>query len=313
MNVPLILFDANVNSNLIPIPKSRRFVRIYYLKTLAEGHPDKIKKNIMKKFSLIFIFFVSSCTIAPRVTVTNPPSSEYITVYGKLFTTVFQQRAAEYRALCYQAYNIAKLRVDQLPAYPPKKPFAIMTDIDETVLSNAAYQAHQTLQGKDYDAQSWYQWTAKAEADTVPGALSFLKYASSKGIKIFYVTNREEVEREGTLKNLQKFHFPDAVNEHLFLKGEISSKEGRKQQILKNHQIVLLIGDNLNDLSNAFERKLPRDRMQVTDSMSQQFGRTLIVLPNAVYGDWENALYHYNHGLSTAQKDSILRASLYSY
>lgn len=271
------------------------------------------KQNIMKKLPLIIAFFASSCTIAPRVTVNTPSSSEYITVYGKLFTTVFQQRASEYRALCYQAYNIAKLRVDQLPAFPPEKPFAIMTDIDETVLSNAAYQAHQTLQGKDYDASSWYQWTAMADADTVPGALSFLKYAASKGIKIFYVTNRDEVEREGTLKNLQKFHFPDAVNEHLFLKGEISSKEGRKQQILKNHEIVLFIGDNLNDLSKAFEKKLPRDRMQVTDSLSQLFGKTLIVLPNAVYGDWENALYHYDHTLSPAQKDSILRASLDSY
>ena len=266
----------------------------------------------MKNISLIFIFFIGSCTVAPRVIVNVPASSEYITVNGKLFTTVFQQRAAEYRALCYQAFNIARLRVDQLPP-SGEKTYAIMTDIDETVLSNAAYQAHQTLQGKDYDVPSWYQWTAMADADTVPGALSFLNYASSKGIKIFYVTNRDEVEREGTLKNLQKFHFPDAAHEHLFLKGEISSKESRKQQILLNHEIVLLIGDNLNDLSNAFEKKLPDDRMQVTDSLSHQFGKTLIVLPNAVYGDWENALYHYNRNLAPAQKDSILKAALYSY
>ncbi len=266
----------------------------------------------MKNISLIFILFISACTIAPRLSVNVPSSSEYITVNGKLFTTVFQQRSAEYRALCYQAYNIARLQIDQLPP-SGKKPYAIMTDIDETVLSNAAYQAHQTLQGKDYDAPSWYQWTAMADADTVPGALSFLTYASSKGIKIFYVTNRDEVEREGTLKNLQKFHFPDAAHDHLFLKGEISSKESRKQQILLNHEIVLLIGDNLNDFSSAFEKKLPGDRMQVTDSLSHQFGKTLIVLPNAVYGDWENALYQYNSNLTPAQKDSILKAALYSY
>ena len=267
----------------------------------------------MKKFCFYFILFSSSCTIAPRVIVNAPSSSDHITVNGKLFTTVFQQRAAEYRAFCYQAYNIARLRIDQLPSSWRNKPFAIMTDIDETVLSNAAYQAHQTLQGKDYDAASWYEWTKSANADTVPGALSFLQYASSKGIQIFYVTNRNEDEREGTLKNLRKFHFPDAENDHLFLKGELSSKENRKQQILLNHEIVLLIGDNLNDLSNAFEKKLPDARMRITDSLSQQFGKTLIVLPNAVYGDWENALYQYNHQLNAAQKDSVLRASLFSY
>ncbi|MEO6682129.1 MAG: 5'-nucleotidase, lipoprotein e(P4) family [Ginsengibacter sp.] len=266
----------------------------------------------MKKLALIFIVFAASCTTATRISDRAVSSSNTIHVNGKLFTTVFQQRASEYRALCYQAYNIARLRVDQLPQ-PAEKPFAIMTDIDETVLSNAAYQAHQTLQGKDYDAATWYDWTGRADADTVPGALSFLNYASSKGIKIFYVTNRDEIERKGTLSNLQKFNFPDAVNEHLFLKGEISSKEPRKQHILKDYQIVLLIGDNLNDLSQAFEKKSPDDRMKVTDSLSLQFGKSLIVLPNAVYGDWENALYQYNYKLTPAQRDSILRASLHSY
>ena len=267
----------------------------------------------MKTIFGLFILLISSCTIAPRISVITPAVSENIPVNGKLFATVFQQRASEYRALCYQAYNIAHLRIDQLPPLQGNKPYAIMTDIDETVLSNAAYQAHQTLQGIDYDAPSWYQWTSRANADTVPGALSFLQYASSKGIKIFYVTNRDEAEREGTLKNLQKFKFPDAIHEHLFLKGAVSTKEIRKQQILKDHQIVLLIGDNLNDLSNSYEKKLPDDRMKITDSLSQQFGKTLIILPNSVYGDWENALYAYNRNLTPAQKDSILKASLRSY
>lgn len=276
-------------------------------KTTIKSNPD------MKKLSILLIFFASSCTIAPRISVITSTSSDNITVNGKLFTTVFQQRASEYRALCYQAYNIARLQIDQLPPFSGNKSYAIMTDIDETVLSNAAYQAHQTLQGKDYDADSWKQWTSMANADTVPGALSFLQYASSKGVRIFYVTNRDENEREGTLKNLQKFNFPDAANEHLFIRGEVSSKEGRRQQILRNHQIVMFIGDNLNDLSNAFEKKYPDDRMKVTDSLSQQFGKTMIVLPNAVYGDWENALYHYEKNITPVQKDSILRASLISY
>ena len=55
-----------------------------------------------------------------------------------------------------------------------------------------------------------------ANADTLPGALSFLKYASSRGLEIFYVTNRTEKERNVTLKNLQKFNFPNSDNAHLF-------------------------------------------------------------------------------------------------
>ena len=63
----------------------------------------------------------------------------------------------------------------------------------------------------------------------MPGALSFLKYASSKGIEIFYVTNRSEKERDVTLKNLQKFNFPNADDAHLFPSTGTSSKEERRQ------------------------------------------------------------------------------------
>ena len=267
----------------------------------------------MKKFSVLVLLFSAAC-VSPRVIITNNISqADQMIVDGKLFTTAYQQRAAEYRALCYQAFNTARLRIDQLKSETTAKPKAIMTDIDETVLNNSPYQAHQVLQGKDFESASWNAWTARGVADTVPGALHFLQYASSLGIETFYVTNRDESERTGTLKNLKKFNFPNADNAHLMLKGKVSSKEERKQQILATHDIVLLMGDNLNDLSNLFERKDPDDRMKVADSFAAQFGNRLIVLPNPVYGDWESALYRYNRSLSSAQKDSVTRASLYSY
>ncbi len=267
----------------------------------------------MKKFSILFFVFSASC-IAPRVSITNVnPSADNTVVNAKLWATAYQQKAAEYRALCYQAYNIARLRVDQIKQTKTEKPKAIMTDIDETVLNNSPYQAHQALQGKDYEAASWNAWTATGNADTVPGALHFLQYASSIGIEIFYVTNRSESEREGTLKNLKKFNFPNADQNHLLLKGTISSKEERKQSIAATHDIVLLMGDNLNDLSNLFERKNPGERMDVANSFAAEFGNKFIVLPNPVYGDWESSLYHYNYSLTPSQKDSVLRASLSSY
>ena len=53
--------------------------------------------------------------------------------------------------------------------------------------------------------------------------------------------------------------------------------------------------------------------MKVADKFAAEFGNRFIVLPNPVYGDWEFALYHYNHSLTPAQKDSVIRASLYTY
>ncbi len=266
----------------------------------------------MKKLTVLLVLFSASCA-APRVSITNMNSSNALVIDGKTFATAYQQRSAEYKALCYQAFNIAHTRIEEFNRQRSPKPKAIMTDIDETILNNSPYQAHQLLQGKDYDPVSWKEWTAKGEADTLPGALHFLKYAAATGIEIFYVTNRDEDEREGTLKNLKKFGFPNADNEHLLLKGNTSSKEPRKATIAETHTIVLLMGDNMNDFSFLFEKKSSDERDKVADSFSADFGNRFIVLPNPVYGDWESSLYHYNYLLSTAQKDSVIKAALNSY
>ena len=70
---------------------------------------------------------------------------------------------------------------------------------------------------------------------------------------------------------------------------------------------MLLIGDNLNDLSDVFERKSVADRFAEVDRAKELFGGKFIVLPNAMYGDWESAIYEYQR-LTDAQK-SEKRAS----
>ncbi|HEX8461360.1 MAG TPA: 5'-nucleotidase, lipoprotein e(P4) family [Segetibacter sp.] len=256
---------------------------------------------------LAFVFF-SACSPAKKA-VLNSPSS--ISVQGKMFATLYQQRAAEYTALCYQAYNFARLRVNLWQQQT--RPTAIVTDIDETVLDNSLYEAHQTLQGKDYDEKSWKEWTAKGSADTMPGALSFLKYATSKGIEVFYITNRDETERAGTLANLQRFNFPNADNAHLVMKQGTSSKEQRRVNVLKTHSILMLMGDNLADFSALYDKKTSEERTSVTREMSAEFGSKFIVLPNPVYGDWESSLFRYNYKLTDTQKDSTIKSLLKSY
>ena len=266
----------------------------------------------MKKILFAFVLLSASCTTSRTTTVTNLNSPNTV-IDGKIFATAYQQRSAEYRALCYQAFNIARFRIDQFNMQSSSLPKAIMTDIDETVLNNSPYEAHQLLKGKDYEDASWVEWTSKGIADTLPGAINFLQYAASLGIEIFYVTNRGEKERSGTLNNLKKFNFPNADNEHLLLKGNVSSKEERKKTIAQTHEIVMLMGDNMNDFSFLFEKKSPADRTKVADNFATDFGNRFIVLPNPVYGDWESSLYHFNYKLNPAQKDSAIRVSLDTY
>jgi 5'-nucleotidase (lipoprotein e(P4) family) len=261
----------------------------------------------------VSLIFSVSCTAPQRINVSTSANNSSVVTDGKIYTTAYQQRAAEYRALCFQAYNIAHQRVDEILLTKTDKPKVIVTDIDETILDNSAYEVHQTLQGKGYESDAWYEWSAMIKADTVTGSLNFLKYASSKGIEIFYVTNRSERERNFTIKNLQKFNFPDADSAHLFPLKNTSSKEERRQNIAANHTIVMLLGDNLGDFSSLFDKKNTDERNQNVNFAGVEFGKRFIVLPNPVYGDWENSLYNYNYSLTATQKDSVIKASLHSY
>jgi 5'-nucleotidase (lipoprotein e(P4) family) len=227
-----------------------------------------------------------------------------------MYAAFFQQQAAEYRALCYQAFNFARVKVDQWQ--PSTRPMAIITDVDETILDNSPYAVHQTMKGTDHTDAEWVKWTAMAQCDTVPGALSFLKYAASKGFEIFYLTNRTEVEKQGTLANLGKFGFPNADEQHLLLK-RATSKEARRTQIQNTHDVVLLLGDNLSDFASLFDRQTTEGRKANTDKVADLFGHRFIVLPNTTYGDWESALFRQNYNLTIPQRDSIIRQSLKGY
>lgn len=269
-----------------------------------------MKTNLLKYSSLILVSALTGCGTTKQ---TSAVESNSMVVDGKIFTTLFQQRAAEYRALCYQAYNIAYLRLDEAMRSTHAKPLAIVTDIDETVLDNSSYAAHQALIGRDYDATSWAEFTNKGISDTVPGAYHFLQYAASKGVEIFYITNREQNERAGTLLNLKKFGFPNADEAHLLTKQGSSGKETRRQTVAATHDIVLLLGDNLSDFSFLFDKKPVDERFAATNGVASEFGKRFIVLPNPVYGDWEAALFKYNYGISPQRKDSVLKGWLKSY
>lgn len=267
----------------------------------------------MQKTCVLFALFLVACSHSKQLaTPSTVPESSLVTD-GKLWASLFQQRSAEYRALCQQAFNIARVKVDEVADRQTLRPMAIVTDIDETFLDNSPYAVHQSLSGKDYEPASWAEWTGKASADTLQGSLTFFRYAASKRIEIFYITNREQSERAGTIANLQKFGFPYADDKHLLLRTDVSGKEARRQQVAATHEIILLIGDNLADFSTLFDKKNESDRNANVAAAAGEFGSRFIILPNTTYGGWEDSFYHFNYKLTPAQKDSIIRSALKTY
>ena len=226
------------------------------------------------------------------------------------------QKAGEYRALCYQAFNAARMSLDadaknrkKLSKDERRKPRAVVVDIDETVLDNSPQQALAIKNRSPFNLNDWYAWGEMRKAKAIPGAVEFLNYAASKGAKVFYVSNRDEVQKQATMDNLKAAGFPDVNSADVLLRDKESTKEPRRQLISKDYRIAILIGDNLNDLSNVFERKSVADRFAEVDKAKAEFGEKFIVLPNAIYGDWENAIYEYQR-LTDAQKTEKRAAAL---
>ena len=226
---------------------------------------------------------------------------------------LFQQKAAEYRALAYQAFNIARLRLDtdldkknvkKLSKTERNRLRAIVVDIDETVLDNSPANAKGAKEHTPFNLNDWYAWGEMRKAKAIPGSAEFLNYAVSKGVKVFYVSNRDEVQKQATIDNLVKAGFRDVMTDNVMLRQKDSTKEPRRIEIAAKYRIVMFIGDNLDDFSNTFERKSISDRFAATDSARAEWGRLFIVLPNAMYGTWESAIYEYQR-LTEAQKAKI--------
>ena len=93
---------------------------------------------------------------------------------------------------------------------------AIVLDLDETVLDNSPHQAMSVKTGKGYPYK-WDDWINKAEAEALPGAIDFLKYTESKGVDIYYISNRKTNQLDATIKNLERVGAPQATKEHILL------------------------------------------------------------------------------------------------
>ena len=271
-----------------------------------------------KKYILTFGLVASSIISTYFVTVSTAqqaaqPAPVTADNEYQVGAVLYMQKAAEYRALTYQAFNVAQMSFDadfdkknlkKLPKDQRKMPRAVVVDIDETVLDNSPAQAFDIKNRLPFNLKSWYAWGEMRKAKAIPGAVDFLNYASKKGAKVFYVSNRDEVQKQATIDNLKSVGFPDATAETVQLRQKDSTKEPRREAIAKKYRIVLLIGDNLDDLSNVYEKKSVDARFAEVDRTQAMFGHKYIVLPNAMYGTWENAIYDYGrlNEIEKAQK-----------
>lgn len=237
-----------------------------------------------------------------------------------LRAVLWVQTSAEYQACAEQAYRAAKEGLDlalsnkdwtaapeQLKEYQHLPP-AVILDVDRTVLDNAPFQGHLVKEGRAFTRDLWEKWVSMEKALPVPGALGFVKYAESRKVEIFYVTNRTANLEQATRNNLEKLGFHTKTEPDTLLmkreKGWSSDKSSRRRHVAKDYRILLLLGDDFNDFVTGVRGKgvTLKDRTRLANQYKSYWGEKWIMLPNPVYGSWEAALYEFEYGLPHPEK-----------
>jgi len=213
-----------------------------------------------------------------------------------LWAVAWKQSAAEFFALCHQAYNLARLRVDQALQNRASgdKPLAVIADMDDTIMHAGSYWGYLINQNKEFfDDEIWDDWLPDNEITAVPGSKAFFDYCADAGVEVFYVTSRDQGERtyEYAMRQLQYLELPYADDDHLHVFRDTSDKSPAREEIAASFTIAVTLGDNLNDYQRDYYVKDVDERKRLMERDSDRWGREFIVLPNPTDGHWVRAIF----------------------
>jgi acid phosphatase len=232
-------------------------------------------------------FALAGCASSPKqeaAAPTRPPSRVYAAA-----TVHWARTSAEYRALALQAYRLARERVLAAASGRAPRTWAVVLDVDETVLDTSLYAKERLAVGAGFDDASWAEHVRRRVDTAIPGAREFLDGVKTAGGVIALVTNRREPICEDTRHNLasERLAFdvvlcrPD---------GASGDKGPRFQQVERGEavpglgplEVLAFVGDNILDFPGGAQSL--RD---APDESLTAFGTRYFVLPNPVYGSWE--------------------------
>ncbi|MCP5329731.1 MAG: SEL1-like repeat protein [Pseudomonadales bacterium] len=230
-----------------------------------------------------------------------------------LYALAWKQTAAEFQALYYQGFNIARMQVEDALAQRQAgdKPLAVVTDVDDTVLHALAYWGHLVRRQMDFfDDAVWDRWVAANQFTPTPGAVEFLQFCRDNAVEVFYVTSRDQGEQTQALAldNLRSAGFPYVDAEHVTVLRDSSNKETRQDELMAQYQVITFLGDNLNDFRRKYYiRSDVEGRIAEMEQDREMFGRQYVLFPNPTDGHWLAAIFGDSEPAASDANREILR------
>ena len=193
----------------------------------------------------------------------------------------------EYKALCNQVYGQAIYQIKKKMTYnnfslnqSNVNNYAVIMDLDETVLDNSDYQVGLFERNASFNMDSWAKWVEREEAKLVPGAKEYIELLRKNNIQIIFISNRMHVRLDATKNNMKKLGVglpsdiyllrKDRADKKYIRRNEVFTKTGRMEKF-KKYTVLQYLGDAMGDFVNDdFDR----------------FGIDQFIFPNPMYGKW---------------------------
>ena len=197
--------------------------------------------------------------------------------------------SAEMQAAYLQAYRVAGNRVPALAAGHAPGTWAVIMDADETILNNSEWELRGVIADPAHPKGSWNDWVREVRAAALPGAKAFIDGVHAAGGKVVVVTNREDSVCEPTRQNFAALQI--SVDGVLCATDTSRNKNPRFQSVIDGSSslhlpplvVVAYVGDNIQDFPG---------KLQASPGSLDDFGASLFILPNPVYGSWDQNILH---------------------
>lgn len=134
---------------------------------------------------------------------------------------------------------------------------AWVLDVDDTALSNLEYYMGRKFGGMPFDPVSFNHWAVSGKAVALPAILGLYKHLKIAGYQIFFLTGRDESQRNITEKNLvlQGYTaYAGLILRERSEKGKSAAifKSSKREELMKlGYRIWGNVGDQWTDITGS--------------------------------------------------------------